>query len=182
MTVSEVSHRYAQALFEIAKDQQQVESVLEQIREIKEILFRNPEILTYLQSPLFKSDQKVMVLAESIKGKGLLAEVESFLLLLTKKNRISLFSEILHAFQELTDEANQVTRGTVWSALPLAQEDRKAIEEKVSSYTQKNVILAYKEDPSILGGLVAKIGSFTFDDTLVTHLKRLKEELKRRAH
>lgn len=99
MTVSEVSHRYAQALFEIAKDQQQVESVLEQIREIKEILFRNPEILTYLQSPLFKSDQKVMVLAESIKGKGLLAEVESFLLLLTKKNRISLFLKYFTLFR-----------------------------------------------------------------------------------
>lgn len=121
-------------------------------------------------------------MAKALKGSGVSAEVEAFLLLLARKNRLPIFPEVLEAYQHFTDEANGVTRGVVRSARVLSQEDRGRIEETVSRYTKKNVILTYKEDEDLLGGLVAEVGSYTFDDSLTAHLKRLNEELKRSAH
>src|SRR4029077_20300117 len=95
------------------------------------------------------------------------------------KNRLGIFSEIVTAFEHITDEAHGVTRGTVRSATVLAPEERKRIETLVGRATKKQVILTYKEDPSLLGGLVAEVGSFTFDDSLHAHLKRINEQLNR---
>ena len=68
------------------------------------------------------------------------------------------------------------------SATVLAPEERKQIETLVSRATKKQVILSYKEDPSLVGGLVAEVGSFTFDDSLISHLKRINEQLTRSVH
>ncbi|MCB0364241.1 MAG: ATP synthase F1 subunit delta [Bdellovibrionaceae bacterium] len=182
MAVSEVATRYAKALFDLAAENNNAKPALEQMRALKNIFEKDQELLGFLKSPLIKTEEKEKSLAQALKGAGLLNEVESFLLLLAGKNRLPLFSEILTAYQTLTDEANGVTRGVVRSATVLSQNDRKRIEETVSKYTNKNVILTYKEDEELLGGLIAEVGSYTFDDTLTSHLKRLNEELKRSAH
>jgi F-type H+-transporting ATPase subunit delta len=64
----------------------------------------------------------------------------------------------------------------------LGPEQRQLLETRISKVTGKKVILEYKTDESLLGGLVAEVGSLTFDDSLDTQLKLLNEELKRRAH
>ncbi|MBK9040855.1 MAG: ATP synthase F1 subunit delta [Bdellovibrionales bacterium] len=182
MTVSEVSTRYARALFEIAVDHKKVSQVLDQIRVVSNLCNGDRDIELFFKSAIIKSDEKRKILEKALKEKGFYEHVESFVFLLAKKGRMALLPEIVESFQELTDQANEVTRGVVHSASVLMQEDRSAIENVVASYLGRKVILTYKEDPKLLGGLVARIGSFIFDDTLATHLKRLKEELKRRAH
>lgn len=182
MTISEVAARYSRALFDIAMDQKQSKQVLEQIRSLNNLFAKDQEISSFFQSPLVKVEDKERILSKAISGMGLIDEVDSFVRLLAKKGRLSLFNQILEEFQNLTDQENQVTRGVVSSAATLSPEDRHAVETKVSSYIKKNVILVYKEDETLLGGLVARVGSFTFDDSLATHLNRIKEELKRRAH
>jgi F-type H+-transporting ATPase subunit delta len=67
----------------------------------------------------------------------------------------------------------------VRSATVLAPEERQRVEEFVGRATQKHVILTYKEDPTLLGGLVANVGSLTFDDSLSSHLKRINEQINR---
>ena len=180
--ISEVSTRYAKALFELSTEEGSAKQALEQLRGLRDLFEKNHEFKIFLKSPLIKTEDKEKALAVALKGVGLLPEVESFLLLLASKGRLLLFSEMLESFQKLTDEANGVTRGVVRSATILSQSDREKIEGTVSSYIKKNVILTYKEDEELLGGLVAEVGSYTFDDTLTSHLKRLKEELKRRVH
>src|SRR5262249_48841149 len=99
-----------------------------------------------------------------------------------RKNRLGVFKDIVGAYEQIADEAHGVMRGTVRSATVLAPEERKRIETLVSRATAKQVILTYKEDPSLLGGLVAEVGSYTFDDSLLSHLKRINEQLTRSAH
>lgn len=182
MVVSEVASRYAKALFELAADGDASKKTLEQLRGLRDLFEKDHELLDFLRSPVIKTEDKEKVLAKALKGAGLLPHVESFLLLLANKDRLPLFGEMLESYQDLTDAANGVTRGVVRSATVLSQEDREKIEDTVSRYTKKNVILTYKEDEELLGGLIAQVGSYTFDDTLTSHLKRLKEELKRSAH
>jgi F-type H+-transporting ATPase subunit delta len=177
-----IASRYAKALYGLAKEKNEQDSIFKQMRVIEEAFRTDKEIQEFIHSPLFRPTDKVKAI-EALLAKLQVSDVlKNFLLLLAKKNRLGVFSEMLTAYETISDEAHGVTRGTVRSATPLGPEDRKRIEELVSKATKKQVILTYKEDPALLGGLVADVGSFTFDDSLISHLKRINEQLNRSAH
>lgn len=177
-----VATRYARALYSLAKDKGQQDVVFDQMRVIEEVLTSDAEISEFVQSPLVRPTDKEKAI-KGLAGKVKMADsLQDFVLLLAKKNRLGIFSAITSAYETIADEAHGVTRGLVRSATVLAPDERKRIEEMVSKATKKQVILTYKEDPSLLGGLVAEVGSFTFDDSLNSHLNRIKEQLTRSTH
>lgn len=180
MRYSEVAARYAKALFMLANETSSQNDTYSQLQFLSDAMEKDPEIMTFLTSPLVTNESKESVFKDGLNGK-FSAETKSFLLLLAKKGRVELIPEIVLAFQSLIDESNGVTRGTVKSPVPLNQDEQKKIEETVGKYTGKQVILTFQEDKSIIGGLVAEVGSYTFDDSLTSHLTRLNEELNRRA-
>ncbi len=174
--------RYARAIYSLAKEKNEQDAVFEQLRAINGAFHNDKEIANFLFSPLVRPSEKVSALEKVTAGLTASEALKSFLLLLAKKNRLGVFSEILVAYEQISDEAHGVTRGTVRSATVLAPEERKRIETLVGRATKKQVILTYKEDPSLIGGLVAEVGSFTFDDSLISHLKRLNEQITRSTH
>ncbi|MES2855080.1 MAG: ATP synthase F1 subunit delta, partial [Bdellovibrionota bacterium] len=127
------------------------------------------------------ADQRIKVLEAAVANKNVNKEVYDLILLLAKKGRFSIFSEVVHAFQDEIDASNGVARGTVRSATALGQPERQRLEETVERVLKKKVILTYKVDPTVIGGLVAQVGSHTFDDSISSHLRRMNEELKRRT-
>lgn len=171
--------RYARALYNFAKDRNEQDAVFAQMRVINEAFTGDREVAEFLFSPVIRPADKVQALEKLTAGLSIAESLKNFLLLLAKKNRLGIFKEILTAYEFITDEAHGVTRGVVRSATVLAPEERKRIETLVGRATKKQVILTYKEDPSLLGGLVAEVGSFTFDDSLTSHLKRINEQLTR---
>jgi F-type H+-transporting ATPase subunit delta len=98
------------------------------------------------------------------------------------KGRLQHISDILTSFEEIVDSQNGIIRGSVRSAVKLDQDARQNIEKVVSHFVKKKVILTYSEDVSLVGGVVAQVGGWTFEDTLDSHLRRLKEDLNRRAN
>ncbi|MCB0392372.1 MAG: ATP synthase F1 subunit delta [Bdellovibrionales bacterium] len=181
MRFSELASRYAKAIYEIAEVASEQDKVFAELRELDKV-YGEPDIVEYLSSPLIAPDEKLKVVKDSIKDKGLSETTENFVLTLARKGRLNIFSQIVHAYQSKSDEAMGVRRGTVTSASVLPPEERKEIEKTVEKVTGKKVILAYEEDTELIGGLIAKVGSYTFDDTLTSHLRRLQEDIKRRAH
>lgn len=182
MAISEVSLRYAKAIFEIAVDQNSAELTLAQLRKLQTVFFQDEQITEFICSPVISAEQKQTIIKAALEKGDIQSIVKDFTLLLAQKNRLTLFAEIVEAFESLADNANKVTRGVVTSATLLGPAERKSIESTISKALGKGVILSYKEDHKLLGGLVAKVGSYTFDDTIDTHLNRLKEELNRRSH
>ena len=178
--MSEVSLRYAKALYELSADQSG--SVLSELRTLENVFMKDKEVQDFFTSPLIKDSDKTMAVKSALKDKGLSENVYNFIITLAQKGRINLFSEVILAFQKISDEANGVTRGEVRSANALSPEERQEIQDVVSKTTKKNVILTYEEDPNLIGGLIAEVGSYTFDDTLTSHLRRLNDDLKRRTH
>lgn len=174
--------RYARAIYNLAKDKNEQEIVFDQMRVINEAVQMDEEISRFLYSPVIRPADKVQALEKLLTKLSVTESLKNFLLLLAKKNRLGVFKDILSAYQTIADEAHGVTRGTVRSATVLGPEDRKRIETLVGRATRKQVILTYKEDPSLLGGLVAEVGSYTFDDSLTSHLKRMNEQLNRSVH
>lgn len=177
-----VASRYARALFNLAKENKEQDALFEQMRVIDDAFSLEKDITEFVHSPLIRPADKEKAIAGLIAKIKISDTLKNFLLVLAKKNRLDLFPEVLTAFQQINDESNGVTRGTVRSATPLAPEERKRLEQLVGKATKKQVILTYKEDPSLLGGMVAEVGSFTFDDSLSAHLTRINEQLNRSAH
>ncbi len=177
-----LAERYARALYGLAKENGEHEAVFQQMRIFEDALSLDQEINEFITSPLIRPAEKVKALEQVLAKFQMLDTLKRFLLVLVKKNRLGIYSEIVNAYQMISDEEHGVTRGVVRSATVLAPSERKQIEELVSRATKKQVILTYKEDPTLLGGLVAQVGSFTFDDSLNSHLQRINEQLTRSVH
>lgn len=181
MKSSELVKRYAKALFEIAIDNRTQEKALSDLRQLEALFSADTAIRAFLSSPTVSPAERVQALKAALESAGLSPEVLSLTLLLAKKNRLVLFADLAMAFQAEIDSANNVCRGTVRSAAALAPAERLKIEETVERVLNKKVIMTYRTDDAVIGGLVAQVGSYTFDDSIVSHLRRMNEELKRRA-
>jgi F-type H+-transporting ATPase subunit delta len=181
MKATQLAFRYAKSIFEIARDAKNDEKVLDQLRALDTSLQKDPEVLEFLSSPLFKLEDRERALEQALKGANAINEVHQLLMLLVRNGRISIYSQVVEAFQTLIDNANGVVRGTVRSAATLSPAERQQIESTVEKVLNKKVIMTYKVDPTVIGGLVAQAGSYTFDDSIKSHLQRLNDELKRRA-
>lgn len=181
MRTSEAARRYALALYQTAKEQQKADAVLAELRALEKAFQQDPEIKGFVLSPLIAPDQKCSALSSALVGK-VSDQTKNLLLLLAQKNRLPLFFEISQAYEEIIDNDNGVTRGTVRSAAPLPPEAIKSLEQTVNKVVNKKVILTFKEDPSLLGGMVAQVGGWTFDDSLDLHLRKMNEELNRRVN
>ncbi len=179
--ISEVSRRYAQALYDLTKTNGSTDRVFSQLRVLSEVYNKDAEVRDFLLNPIVGPEAKTKVLHAALNGK-VTEELLNVLLLMADKVRLEFFPQVVLAFEEINDAAHGVTRGVVKSAAPVTPDERKRIEETVNKVTGKKVILTFQEDPSLLGGLVAQVGGWTFDDSLKSHLNKISEELNRRAN
>ncbi len=177
--ISEVSKRYARALFETIPQAEQAE-VVAQLRALSAAIQADKTISIYFSSPMVTPEQRADVV-RSLSGK-INEKLLQFLLVLTAKKRLNHFIEIVASFENITDESQGVTRGAVRAASVLSDEQKAKIESVIANATKKKVILSYTEEPGLLGGLVAHVGGWTFDDSIATHLTQIGEELNRRSH
>jgi F-type H+-transporting ATPase subunit delta len=177
--VSLVAKRYAKALFASVQNK---ELVLNEVRIIAKVFMEDVSIGEFFSSHFHSDAQKKEVITKAFHSKGLSTELFNFMMVLADKGRVQHIQDILLAFESLVDLQNGLTRGTVKSAFKLDQEARLKIEGVVSHFIKKKVILTYSEDSTLVGGVVAQVAGWTFEDTLDSHLRRLKEELNRRAN
>jgi len=176
--VSEVSKRYAKALYQVSQAKNKHAQIFSELREVEKAFLSEKSISEFVLSNVVSAENKKEVLSKTLNGK-ISEELMSALNLMADKNRLSLISEVLTAYQAIIDEANGVTRGVVRSAQALAQAERTKIEDTVKNVVKKNVILSFEEDKNLLGGMVAQVGGWTFDDSLESHLMRMGEYLNR---
>lgn len=181
MKSNTLAKRYAKAIFSLATENGSQDKVLNDLRALADAFDSDSTICAFFQSPMVTPAQKLASVNQALEGRVSTPEVIQFLNLLAKKDRLSIFSEVVDAFQAELDAANNVCRGVVKSTTALGPSERTQLEKTVEGVLKKKVIMTYKVDPSVIGGLVAHVGSHTFDDSLSTHLKRMSEELKRRT-
>ncbi len=179
MRKKQIAERYARAIYDLSVEKGDRDKVFDELRILRDALVQHPDIAAFIDNPLISGRTLKAALEKAISPKSISAEVYNFVMLLAEKERISCFGEIVDAFQEQNDLAHGVVRGRVESATGLAPDERQRIEDIVKKVTKKDVILSYEINAKIIGGLVATVGSFTFDDSIQSHLSRMKEDLKR---
>jgi F-type H+-transporting ATPase subunit delta len=179
--ISEIAKRYATALYDAAAESHGTEKVFEEIRVLQGVFTKDAQVREFIHSPSITAGEREAAFTNAFKDLQLSAETKGFLNLLARKNRLKLFDDIVLAYEFLADHRHGVTRGSVRSATILGPEERSKIESRISEFIEKQVIFTYREEPELIGGLIAEVGSFSFDDTLKSHIQRLREELTRRT-
>ncbi len=175
-------NQYAKALFEVADNLQTKSKYLDQIRIIGEALFQDVEILNFFKSVEVSLEEKQKTLSKALDSELVSADVIKTVKLILDRNKISYLPQIVLAYQSLNDHANGVVRGTVRSSHELEPDQQQALVSKIETVLNKKVILDYIKDSKVIGGLKAQVGSYTFDDTFETHLKKMKDQINRRTH
>ncbi|MAV90758.1 MAG: ATP synthase F1 subunit delta [Bdellovibrionaceae bacterium] len=181
MKTSVIAQRYAKALFELSKQAKNESLIFTELQALEKEIFSSTEFKEFMSSPVIQSKEKESIMAKSLDN-SVSDTVKTFCLLLAKNGRLSLFSEIVHAFQALADDEKGVVRGTVRAPQVLGGEEQKAIRDQVQKVIGKKPELHFEVDPALIGGLKAEVGSFTFDDSLSGHLRRMNEQLNRSAN
>lgn len=181
MKRASIARRYVGAMFELITDGRQLELSLNELRQVQKI-FEEKEVARFFASPVVAAPEKLEIISQAVNSRGLSETTKNLLLLLAKRNRLMLLPEVVEVFQAELDKSNGVVRGSVRSAVNLDQEERKQIENKVSAFFKKDVILNYSTEPKLVGGLVANVSSFVFDDSIRSYLNRLNENLNRGAN
>lgn len=176
MSNSAVANRYALALFEIAKEQGQLEAVEEELQVVKAVFAENKEFGLMLQSPKMTVEQKKAMLQSAFVGAS--SYVVNTLMLLTERHRDSYISEVADAYIALANEEKGMAKATVVSVRPLTPVEETAISATFAKKVGKlSLEITNVVDPTILGGLRIRIGNRIFDGSLRGKLNSLEKQL-----
>lgn len=166
--------RYAEAAYLIAREDGTQAAWLEGLSAMA-TLFGDPQAQSFFENSRVSAAEKGGLLEKALAGADPL--VLNLARLLLRRGKTALGPQLKEAFQELIDEAQGIAHATVTSAVPLSQEDAKAVTQKLTEITRGPVIVKTEVDESILGGLVVRIGDRLIDGSTKSKLIALKQQL-----
>jgi len=175
-----LARRYAKALFAVGKENDSYESYNEAIQGVAGLYISHPEVADALTNPLYPLDVRGKVMVGLVKSIGVDKIMGNFLNLLVQKKRAEILPEIAEAFQTMVDTEKNISHGTVISAVALSDELQASIRAALEKLTGKKVELSTSVDPSLIGGIIAKVGDLVLDGSIRTQLAGLKDSIKGR--
>jgi F-type H+-transporting ATPase subunit delta len=177
LSSSDISKRYSDALFDIAKEEKNYEKYFDDLKRFSAILEENANLREVLYNPIFEKDEKKAVVGELMQMVGVADISANFLKLLVDKGRIAILDEIVSAYQMSMDQALNKARVNVRTAFPLSDDATAEIRRTMESLTRKQVEMVIEEDPSLLAGIVIKIGDTLYDGSVKAQLNKIRELL-----
>ena len=174
-----IARRYAKALLMIGKEDGQTETYKEELSGIAELIQGDKALEQALANPLYETAERRKVLVAVIDKMNLSTVMNSFLLLVFEKGRVGFIGSINDFYQKLADELKGVARASLVSATELSSEAVEKIRKSLSKRTGKDVILEIEQDPTLIGGIVTRIGDLVLDGSIKTQLLNMRESLKR---
>lgn len=179
MIGSAIARRYAKALLSIGQDDGRYADYGRNLQEFDAFCRKNAEFFQVLCNQLFPVEERRAVLDAVTQKAAFSNTIRNFLRLLLDKNRIGALGPITENYVKLTDEISNVTRADIITARPLKPEAQKKLEQALASLTSKTVRTKVREDSSLIGGIVVKLGDLVLDGSVKAQLQGLKESLKR---
>jgi F-type H+-transporting ATPase subunit delta len=178
MTNRTAADRYARALLEVAvREKGDVQAIERELAGFSELLADHPTLEKVLTNPAVPVQRKHAAVAELLKSIKPSTVVGKLFLLLADRDRLVLLPDLVAAYRERLLDHLKVVRAEVTTAMPLAPAAAKAVEQRLASITGRTVTLDTKVDRSIVGGVVARIGSTVYDGSVMTQMRRMKEKL-----
>ena len=177
-SVSGVSGRYATALFELARDEKSIEAVKADLDKFDAMLSESADLKRLVRSPVFAADAQLKALSAVLDKAGISGVAANFLKVLTSNRRLFAVTDVIRAFGALVARFKGEASAEVTVAEPLSDKNLDALKAALKQVSGKDVTLNVKVDPSIIGGLVVKLGSRMVDSSLRTKLNSIKHAMK----
>lgn len=171
-----VGKRYAKALFDIAVEKNNVEQFYEEVKQIKEIIDDNPDLLKIIDHPHINKEKKFGIFKNSFKD-NLSEDTLGFLFVIFNKNRDTELVSIINTFIELCLDYLGITEAEVVSAIPLSDDKLTSIKSKLEIKLNKKVNMNCTVDKSIIGGLIIRVDGMIVDGSVKYRLESIKKAL-----
>jgi F-type H+-transporting ATPase subunit delta len=173
-----VAERYATALFELALEANAIDSVREDLAKFQALLVESPELNRLVRSPVFTANAQAKALAAVLDGAGIGGIAANFLAVVAGNRRLFAVGDIIKGFGALVARHKGEVSAEVTVAEPLSEAHLAEVKDALDKVTGKDVMVDVKVDPSIIGGLIVKLGSRMVDSSLRTKLHALKHAMK----
>jgi F-type H+-transporting ATPase subunit delta len=174
--MSVAANRYAKALLDVLYPQK-ADTGLKQLQEFVALLKEQPDARTLLANPTVSSDRRKRLVNEIAGALCFDKTVANFINILIDRNRLPLIDEIIASYQRLLDERLGVVRAFVRGAQALDPSQQEQLVAKLETVTGKQVRMEFSVDPSLIGGVVAQVGSTIYDGSVRQQLKAFKSRL-----
>lgn len=179
MSTNAIARRYAKALVQIGAEEGQVDKFNSELTQFNTVLAANASLTSVFSNPAYGIEAKREILKEIIGKLALSASVAKFLQLLLDRSRLAFLPQITESYGNFADDLSGVVRPTLTSGLPLEESQIEEIKTSLAKTTGKKVILKVQVDPSLIGGVVTKIGDKVFDGSVKTQLAKIQDILQK---
>ena len=173
-----VEKNYGDALFELINEEApaMLKTVQDELCAVNDILTEVPDFIKLSKTPTVSAAEKASIIKETFEGR-VSAYTYRFLMIITENGRLSFFGKIYSYFNSLCNEKLGIAEITVVTTEPLTAEMKAKIKLKMTQVTGKTISLKEEVDPSIIGGIVLKYGSRSFDGSVKARLDALKADI-----
>lgn len=170
--------RYATALFELASGPKALKSVESDLMAFRAMLDSSTDLNRLVRSPVFSADEQQRALAAILKKAGIKGLTANFLNLVARNRRLFAIRDMIRAFEALLAQHRGEVTAEVASASKLSPAQTKALKAALKAAIKQDIQISTQVDPTLLGGLVVKVGSRMVDTSLRTNLNNLKFVMK----
>ena len=172
-----VSKTYGDALFELALEENKIDTLFEESKVLREVFQKNEELVKLLNHPKINKEEKIQLI-ENIFGGRASKDMIGFLTIIIKKERQKEITGILDYFISAVKEYKKIGVAYVTTAFELSDEKKKSIVDKLIATTNyKEIEMNYIVDESVIGGMIIRIGDRVVDSSIRTKIDKMSREL-----
>ncbi len=175
--MSAVGRRYAKALLDLSREQGELDAVLKDVGLISDAWKESPELRELVGNPVIPKPALKAAVDAVLEKLGVSKLTRNTVKLLADKGRLPQLDEVLDALEALAETETGRVRVEVTSAKPLSDAYYAQLTDKLQRVTDRKVVLVKKQDPSLIGGVVTRVGDQVFDGSLSNRLSELRETL-----
>ena len=177
--MEEIAQVYARSLFEVARDQDKLDRIREQLDQFADALDADRDLQVFFFSPYFSTQEKQEGLRRAVSGAD--EVLVNFLELLIENHRMPVIFRVRRAYDGLWEEENRLLPVSVTSAVELDEATVRQIGDRISQQTGRRVELSAHVEPDILGGIVVQVGNAVLDASVRNRLEQLRRSVARAA-
>lgn len=173
-----LAQRYASALFELADDKHQLDAVVGDLGAISKMIDESADFRRLINSPILSRSEQGRAVTGIVTAAQFGLLTAKFLGLLAQNRRLFALPAMIQAFKKMLADRRGEMTALVWSARPLSAEQQNTLAETIKRAHGAKVTMEVKVDPTLIGGLIVKVGSRMIDSSIRTKLQKLQLAMK----
>lgn len=173
-----VARRYAAALADVALEEKNADVVQAGLASFTDVFFESADLRNFLESPAISPESKRRAIEEIANRMGLSPALRNFIYIVVDHRRTEMMREIEAAVREELNTRLGIADAEVTSARELSDAEKKELTAALERRTGKKIEANFREDKTLLGGAVVRVGSTIYDGSVREQLERLREQLE----